>query len=135
MYRRMDGTHRPASLRALLPMEHAPWLRAQSRVPQILGVILGCVGVIFGTLFLGGMGWIPAAPHPLGGILLVLSVLAALVTLLCLVLVWEEWSSRNTYQYCPDCLSYMARGAEVCPFCGFRPDKPPRPASQRPLAC
>lgn len=136
MYRRMYGTHRPVTTREILPMEHEPWLRAKSTVPRTLLVILGCVGCIFVTLFLGGMGWIPVAPHPLGGILLLLSVLAVLVALLCLVTLPVERSRHKRYQYCPECLSYMTRGAKVCPFCGFRPETSqalPRSPSQQPL--
>jgi len=99
----------------------------------VLRWFFGATGVILATLFLGGMGWIPAAPHPLGGILLLLSSLAAMVALICLILLVGTLLRRDLRQYCPDCLSYMTRGAKVCPFCGFRPEAPPRPALQQPL--
>ena len=134
MYRHMYGTHRPVTARDLLPMEHEPWLRAKSTVPRTLGVILGCVGFLFVTLCLGILGLIPEAPHPLFVILLLLAALAGFVALLCLVTLPVEWSRHKVYQYCPECLSYMARGAKVCPFCGFRPEVPPRPAPRQPLA-
>jgi hypothetical protein len=92
------------------------------------------VGFILATLFLGIMGLIPEAPHPLFATLLLLSVLAGFVALLCLITLPAEWSRHKVYQYCPECLSYMARGAKVCPFCGFRPETPPRPELQQPLA-
>lgn len=132
MYRRLYGTRQHVMPRDLDPIEHEPWLRAKSVVPRILGAIFGCVGVIFVTLFLGATRVIPELSPSLGIALLLLSALAGLVVFICLVLLWEERSSRNMYQYCPECLSYMTRGATVCPFCGFRGDAPGAPSSEQP---
>lgn len=132
MYQRLYGTRHHVMPRDLVPIEHEPWLRAKSVVPRTLGVIFGCVGVIFVTLFLGATRVIPALSPSLGIFLLLLSALAGLVVLICLVLLWEERSSRAMYQYCPECLSYMTRGATVCPFCGVRGAAPGAPSSAQP---
>jgi len=134
VYRRMYGTHHHTAGRDLIPMQNEPWLQAKSEAPLVLRWFFGATGVMLATLCVGGMGWIPAAPHPLGGILLLLSALAAMVVLICLILLVGAWLRRDLHQYCPDCLSYMMRGAKVCPFCSFRPETPPHPASQQPLA-
>jgi hypothetical protein len=95
------------------------------KIPQFLGVFFGAISFIIMTLIVGSMGLIPPAPHPLGGVLLFLCVIAGLVVLNgCIVLVAAVISSPVD-QYCPDCLSYMTRGAKVCPFCGFRETPPP----------
>jgi hypothetical protein len=133
VYRRMYGTHHHAAARNLIPIQNEPWLRAKSEAPLVLRWFFGATGVILTTLCLGGMGWIPAAPHPLGGILLLLSALATMVVLICLILLVGTLLRRDLRQYCPECLSYMTRGAKVCPFCGFRPEAPPRSAPQQSL--
>jgi hypothetical protein len=73
------------------------------------------------------MGLIPEAPHPLFVMLLLLSALALLAVLISLILLVSALC-RDLHQHCPDCLSYMTRGAKVCPFCGFQPETAP-PAS------
>jgi hypothetical protein len=59
-----------------------------------------------------------------GVIMLLVSGLAILFSFWALagVVLWWSWNARH--QYCPDCLSYMTRGAQVCPFCSFRPGTP-----------
>jgi hypothetical protein len=120
MYRRMYGTQTAPILRSLGPLGNGPWLRAKPAVSLTLGVILGCVGFLFVTLVVGDMGLIPAAPNPLGGILLLLCAIAGVVALTSIVALVFALLCPPVYQYCPDCLSYMTRGAKVCPFCGFR---------------
>jgi len=50
---------------------------------------------------------------------LLVATLVALVFTPCLVVM--QALNRRLYQWCPDCLQSMTRGARVCPFCGFRP--------------
>jgi hypothetical protein len=51
---------------------------------------------------------------------------AALLFLLCFFVgIVRTWSWNAQHQYCPDCLRYMTRGANVCPFCGFRAEAAP----------
>jgi hypothetical protein len=104
-------------------MEHEPWLQAKSEVPQFLGVFLGAVGVILLMMVLASLDLIPKAPHPLGALCLLLAAFAGMVALICLIWLAVALVCGRTpsHQYCPDCLSYMTRGAKVCPFCGFRP--------------
>jgi hypothetical protein len=66
--------------------------------------------------------WDPQ-PNPLGVLLLLLAAFASMIVLTCLIWLVVVLVCCRTpgYQYCPDCLSYMTRGAKVCPFCGFRP--------------
>jgi hypothetical protein len=102
-------------------------------MPYFLGMFLGVMGVIFVMVVLGIMGLIPEAPHPLFVILLLISALALLAALISLILLVSALLCRDPHQHCPDCLSYMTRGAKVCPFCGFRPAAaPPGLSSKRP---
>jgi hypothetical protein len=88
-------------------------------------MILGCVGFILVTLVVGEMGLIPAAPNPLGGILLLFCGIAGCIALISFVTLVFVLLCPPMYQYCPDCLSYMTRGARVCPFCNFQPELVP----------
>jgi hypothetical protein len=121
MYRRLYGTRRHVTPHDLVPSEHEPWLQAKSEVPLFLRWFLGAFGVIVVLVSLGMMGLLPDPPYPLGGILLLILILALLAALISLILLVLALLGRDQHQYCPDCLSYMTRGAKVCPFCGFRP--------------
>jgi hypothetical protein len=124
----MYGIRHHTSVQGLIPIEHEPWLRAKSIALMAKRVLLGTAGLILLTLLLFPFGEIGLVPDAIGAIMLLVSGLAVIVSLFCLLFLWLEWSYRDTYQYCPDCLSYMTRGANVCPFCGFRPETAP-PAS------
>ena len=138
MYRRMYGTHHPTPTHGLMPIAHEPWLQAKSRTSTVKWVLCGTGGVILATVMLfawARVGLVPSnatVPNVLAGMLLLLSCLGVVLSLVFLLILWVEWSCRDAYQYCPECLSYMARGAKVCPFCGFRPEGPTA-SPQRPL--
>jgi hypothetical protein len=122
MYRRIYGTRHHVTPHDFVPSEREPWLQAKSEVPLFLRWFLGAFGVILVLAILGMMDLLPAPPHPLGGILLLILVLAFLAALISLTLLGLALLCRDPHQYCPDCLSYMTRGANACPFCGFRPE-------------
>jgi hypothetical protein len=128
MYRRMYGTSHHTPSHRLVPNKYESWLHAKSEMPHFLGVFLGAIGVIFVIVVLGIMGLLPEAPHPLFVMLLLISALALLAALISLILLVSALLCRDPHQHCPNCLSYMTRGAKVCPFCGFRPETAP-PAS------
>jgi hypothetical protein len=143
MYQRMYGISRSIPARVptyrLVPIENEPWLCIRSLTPIVIGVLCGTGGVIFATLML--FAWARAglvssnatAPNALAGILLLLSCLGVVLSLFVLLQWWITSALRATRQYCPDCLSYMTRGANVCPFCGFRAvAAPPLPLQQAP---
>jgi hypothetical protein len=134
MYRRMYGTRHPVTPHHLIPIEHEPWLQKKSMVPTVKRLFLGSLCLILLTVMVFPFGQMGLVPDAVGVVLLLLSGLAVLVALLCLTLLVEMVLCRDPYQYCPDCLSYMTRGAKVCPFCGFRPEAPLRPVSPQPLA-
>ena len=131
MYRRMYGTSHHTPAHRFVPSEHGPWFRAKSEILHFLGVFLGAMGVIFVMIVLGIMGLIPQAPDPLFVMVLLISALALLAALISLILLVSALLCRDPHQYCPDCLSYMTRGAQVCPFCGFRPETAPPASSQQ----
>ena len=123
MYRRMYGTaHFIPGYRKLEPLGSGPWLQVKSIAPTVkwaLGGTGSCILLLLLLFPFGKMGYVPEA---IGIILFLLSGFGVMISLFLLSLLWIERSSRDLHQYCPDCLSYMTRGAKVCPFCGFRPE-------------
>lgn len=122
MYRRLYGIRHHGTARNLVPIENESWLQAKSLSPTVKYVLLGTACIILVTLVLFPLGSIGLVPEFIFAIMFLLCALAVMVALFFLLLLWIERSSRDLYQYCPDCLSYMTRGANVCPFCGFRPE-------------
>ncbi len=104
----------PAPAHRLRPLEGGPWLFCHVWNPSTCMRMLGWLG---GSLAL-------LALVPLSTVLgLALLVSAALAGLGCIGL--TGWAlDAHQYQYCPECLSAMHRGAHVCPFCHFRPPTP-----------
>lgn len=114
--------------RHLTPLEHGPWLTELSSLRALRFVALGASGGVLVALMLG--------PHALPGssawhVLAWLLMYAGMLAVLTLLRLWVQSAWNATHQYCPDCLSYMTRGAQVCPFCGFR--APPAATPGRPL--
>ena len=122
MYRRLYGVRHQGTARNLVPIENEYWLQAKSLAPAVKYVLFGTACIILVTLALFPLGSIGLVPEFIFAVMFLLCALAVMVTLFFLLLLWVERSSRNVYQYCPECLSYMTRGAKVCPFCGFRPE-------------
>lgn len=135
MFRRMYGTRHRLPVHRLTPMEHAPWLQATSELPLVLRWCCGAMGMLVVLVALIALAPLPGPPHPLGGLLVLLSLLTGVVVLYCLIVCVGVLCCRDRSQYCPDCLSYMTRGANVCPFCGFRPEgATPSTPPRRPYA-
>jgi len=104
----------------LVPLPDAPWLTLRSSARPLGYVLVGTLGCLLGINAVGNLAharhW-----HTLVEVMAFLLV----ATLLCafggLAALGMRGIQRRMYQWCPDCLQYMTRGARVCPFCGFRP--------------
>jgi hypothetical protein len=130
MYPRLYGTSHCPSTHRLVRIKHRVWLQVQSPAARITGILCGTGGLILVTILLFSFGRMGLVSETIGAIMLLATGLAILLSLCALagVVLWWSWNAQP--QYCPDCLSYMTRGATVCPFCGFRemtlPDIPPQ---------
>ena len=136
MYRRMYGTRHLIAAHRLIPIPHEPWLQAKSPVPAVLWILCIAVGILLTTVFLEPFGRRGLVPHTVGIMMLLLAALALPATFISLIILAFAWLRPAVYQYCPECFSYMMRGATVCPFCSFRPETPsatahPMPARQQ----
>jgi hypothetical protein len=96
------------------PLGPGPWLTDPSGVR--LGGRLALVGVV---LFVGLALLLPQASSWAGWIIFGMAT-AALGGGSGATLVLVSWLAQRSLQYCPECLQSMARGAYVCPYCGFR---------------
>lgn len=122
MFRRMYGTYRHTASHSLIPIANGPWLRAKSEVPMLVGICCGAVAFMLLTLLFLHLGDVDLVPDAIGDTMLLLSALASVAALVSLIWLVVALVCRASHQYCPECLSYMTRGATVCPFCGFRGD-------------
>ena len=122
---RMYGAKlRQPARRRLEPIENEPWLRVKSAIPILRRICYGAIGVLLMIGIVAALGNKDLMPDAMAPLSLLLACIASLTLLVCLLLLVVAWMDRDAYQYCPDCLSYMTRGAQVCPFCGFRAPSP-----------
>ena len=137
MYRRMYGTRHHAAAHHLIPIPHEPWLQAKPPVPAVLLILCIAVGILLITVLLEPFGRRGLVPNTVGVMMLLLAALALPAAFISLIILVFAWLRPAMYQYCPECFSYMTRGATVCPFCSFRPETPlsatvhPMPARQQ----
>lgn len=128
---RRQTTRVRVSARGLVPQGGEPWYTCPSWVRPGSYAVLGMLGGILGLRPLVEHIDVRQWPH-LGFFLglLIPCTLFCLAITLCMVLM--QALNRRYYQWCPECLQAMTRGAHVCPFCGFRPGEraPDRPASR-----
>jgi hypothetical protein len=123
----LSSGHMTLSHARLEPIAREPWLRDKpSTALKWLLAIAAAFLLLTEVLspFLHDM----APTNPLG--MLVFFLMLAAVLYLCVgpLLLAVFALRRKQRQYCPDCLSYMNRGAHVCPFCGFRDDASASPS-------
>lgn len=130
MYPRLYGTAHCSPTRRLVPIKHGVWLQVQSPAARVMGILCGTGSLMLVTILLFRFGRMGLVSETVGAIMLLLTGLAILFSLCALVGVVVWWSWNAQHQYCPDCLSYMTRGAKVCPFCGFRETAPPHAPHQ-----
>lgn len=109
-------------LQWLVPLEGTSWLTLRSWARPGRYVLLGLVSV-FLVLCLVGERLKAQASLTVGAWLVVLIVATIIGVFGTLCLLVMHALHRHMYQWCPDCLQSMARGAHVCPYCGLRPDE------------
>jgi hypothetical protein len=124
MYRRMYGTRHHAAARHLIPIMHEPWLQAKSPVPAVLWILCIAVDMLLITVLLESFGRSGMVPNAVGVMLLLRAALALPAACISLIILVFAWLRPAVYQYCPECFSYITRGAKVCSFCHFRPQTP-----------
>ncbi len=121
-----NRTSQPRARQRFESAAYGPWLQPTSFAPIVrkVGGGTGCamIGllVLFATAKAGLISNQAPWPNTLGVLLFIATIVGLFASGWCGVM-WARtvWDRRNR-QYCPDCLSYMSRGAHVCPFCGFR---------------
>jgi hypothetical protein len=105
----------------LTPLPHTGWLQERSAIPRMWWVVGGMLGMSVGMVGLCELATAHLVSQALAGIGFLVWSGTVVVGIGALALLGVEQCDRKTHQYCPECLSVMARGATCCPACRFRP--------------